>query len=1043
MAGSKVTVRVEVFHQQRLLAQRVLGLVLGAILLGAPANVWSQTAATAPAVKAELPNQLVLASGAGSQIDIDQKRSQGILARELFRQAFIIAAAETNNVAAYDLNLGQRGPEGCPQVDLKLLANPGLVFQLSVVQGTPGMQGKTEHLRPHAADSFSNRVEEAEQFSRGLFGVMLEKVARRGSPTFYRNPRELLPQVPPLLADMNFVSQWHAAALLHEDIEKRGYTVHNLAALSRAYSNLGILTDRHFHPTNKVFRARALLYAQRMVRDGRAKGLAHETRAYAYMLLGMPLLALEDLLAIEGLKEEERQGMVGLAPLMKSYLDFDYLALEPDRHPDSLRQLATLLSYLAREYSYDDNAKAIAAMKVMESMPQCYRVVAEISENRELGTARQATGVSPLLTGATLYSRIAKLPSLPPAIKKLADEGLVLTTGGGPLGSHDVRAELVLRGKLIGALQAADGAVGEQQRLTFPTLAFLLSDHSFMEVVRLAEVLTHKLSVPLDPGFEVFEPIYKPHPYGYVVDSYRGSLESRQVAIGKAKQESCANLDMNARALLPVIDGAQAAMVGQWSQTRDKLARQTDMTGADLSRLFSRLPQAPGARPDQLAEAFYETWPNSTLARQAMINHNWRAVKLDLDVWINRTAQEPLLTPALAQRLIAEREFEKAAQMLEQSVKLAGSFEAYFQLATCYQRMDKKLDAIEAFKGALQLPDRGLSRAKFNEYIAREYLKLDRAQDALPYAEAAADSYSEWGLRVAGETHEILRSWADAEKYFKAASLRYGTTDWYRFTHGTPFGDYEGAREFMRKAALDDRNGRLGVTTRVHLLLLSDKPEVAADYLRRQVQQNPRATTLRLLLASACDQKGDAKAHEAALRELLADDAAQKSNLNHPAWDICHIKLAEAILADGEKGSRGELDPEAIDAASERAESDDGRIDLYYLAGRYCELREKKDLAKAFYLKAWGTDYVNYNTRYAAGERLERMGVDARSILTESQKKLYGDAVASSTDAVPAAEPEAEKMPAGEKPEAPKPEAQKPEEQKPEEQKPAAEQPAP
>src|SRR6202011_2878862 len=87
------------------------------------------------------------------------------------------------------------------------------------------------------------------------------------------------------LGVMTYLSQVAALRQLHAAMRERGESPALLGGLARAYATLGILIEFHWNAAHKVCKARALLYAQRLVaRDPKAPaGRWH--RAYALALV--------------------------------------------------------------------------------------------------------------------------------------------------------------------------------------------------------------------------------------------------------------------------------------------------------------------------------------------------------------------------------------------------------------------------------------------------------------------------------------------------------------------------------------------------------------------------------------------------------------------------------------------------------------------------------------------------------------------------------------------------------------------------------------
>ncbi len=176
---------------------------------------------------------------------------------------------------------------------------------------------------------------------------------------------------------MTFTSQFQAVRELHEAIHSGGESPALLGGLVRGYANLGLLTEYLWHPEHKAFKARALLYAQRMVARDEHSAQARWHRAYALALIGLHKAALDDLDAAE--KEAkaaggERPGAAGVGAAAAGVL--------PLRHrpagrrgvgllPGPVGRIAGLL--LGRTGQQPRLAMA-KATELLPWMPECYRL---------------------------------------------------------------------------------------------------------------------------------------------------------------------------------------------------------------------------------------------------------------------------------------------------------------------------------------------------------------------------------------------------------------------------------------------------------------------------------------------------------------------------------------------------------------------------------------------------------------------------------------------------------------------------------------------
>ncbi|MEJ7640322.1 MAG: hypothetical protein WKF75_20735, partial [Singulisphaera sp.] len=176
---------------------------------------------------------------------------------------------------------------------------------------------------------------------------VIEKAGYGKRPDATGRPEARAPaKVAERLERMDIVAQFAAIRALHEAL-KTSSSPELEGALVRGYANLGLLTEQNWDPSHKVFKARALLYAQRMVAQAPSSwSLFH--RAYARALVGMHNDALNDLEEAEKRPagEEVKPAWVGL---IAASCRFDTAPLEAAGRDDHLGELALLLRFLALE----------------------------------------------------------------------------------------------------------------------------------------------------------------------------------------------------------------------------------------------------------------------------------------------------------------------------------------------------------------------------------------------------------------------------------------------------------------------------------------------------------------------------------------------------------------------------------------------------------------------------------------------------------------------------------------------------------------------
>ncbi len=110
-------------------------------------------------------------------------------------------------------------------------------------------------------------VEAAEGFSRGSFKDVLTKAGLaktvRPARDFAGVPRNIQHQ----LWEWNEIAVFGAVRRIHAEIRAKGESPELLAGLVIGYANLGTLSEYYYSPAHKAFSARALVYAERLVRQ--------------------------------------------------------------------------------------------------------------------------------------------------------------------------------------------------------------------------------------------------------------------------------------------------------------------------------------------------------------------------------------------------------------------------------------------------------------------------------------------------------------------------------------------------------------------------------------------------------------------------------------------------------------------------------------------------------------------------------------------------------------------------------------------------------
>ncbi len=213
---------------------------------------------------------------------------------------------------------------------------------------------------PNAAEfDYPMFIAQMEQMSRAEFVTILEQQGFKRKavalPANSATPAsgasgELPAEIAKQLNEMSFTSQFAALRGLHR---LRGSALDErarLAGLARGYANLGVMCEYFWNPMHQVFKARALLYAERLVVADHRSSLALAYRAYARALVGFHGAALEDLAATQINAAARKAELPKWADLIADFCMFDSQAVKIFSDP-SQQQLAALLRVMMAEQS--------------------------------------------------------------------------------------------------------------------------------------------------------------------------------------------------------------------------------------------------------------------------------------------------------------------------------------------------------------------------------------------------------------------------------------------------------------------------------------------------------------------------------------------------------------------------------------------------------------------------------------------------------------------------------------------------------------------
>jgi hypothetical protein len=862
------------------------------------------------------------------------------LNREFVRQAVLLAAREGLNLSVRDTAIGDPRPAGKPALTLELDALVPGGRQVLVLARGEGAARKVlfkKALRDtDILSDFKTLAESGEALSKKELVDVLVKagITRGGGPKIKDEP--IPDEVEGRLDQMAFAEQFAALRQLHAAVRSQGGTAARYAALARGYANLALLTDYQWDAAAAAFKARAFLYAQRLVAAEPKSPVGLWHRAYVATLGGVPRIALQDLNAanklMQALPAGERPTLPGWVRLIRSCCRYDHETLNKGRE-GRYRQLAALLHLLTLEHPGHTDVALRAARTAIEANVECFRAHDALCRVDGVANMHVATTFAPEVLAKAVPRRIAALPGLPDSVLKTMR------------GNADEPA-------MTRALDEAAAADPDAAEPSWGALAKIVRETRFAFTYQRLYFMRDMWSVPLDEYWGEVRPLVAGHRFEPFLAAFAGDISARDYT---AFVESLDTSDV----------GLNASPIG-WQLQRANLPNAvpvggiagvlSDWTVRDVAMNLTAWRNDDRYGPD-IAQKLLHVSPRAPYGAAMWIDKAWKRAEANLDAWKKVIGDHPTFVAAMARHYEKVGPPEDAEQALKRSIELSPDRWAFEMLAEHYKKKgDKALWKSTLDDFLARTEDHGLDHARVRVDIANALMAEGRFADARPYADAAAQTWAGWAMQCAQACAEGQQDWEAAETWARAGTERYpGTmwTTWLTFCERTGKGDIAAARAGARAYAAG-LLGDLGLSTdnlllAAYALLLAGDNETAGAALERMKQDldNPIYVTSMFAVAELV--------HDARTR-----DAAAERFCNTFAKTAPKSTRVFELLRDGLKGGKpGSLDLKAIDAVLESI-PEGNRGNTTFPIAAHLTASGRRDEAKRY----WTTTAQAANTNF-------------------------------------------------------------------------------
>ena len=580
---------------------------------------------------------------------------------------------------------------------------------------------------------------------------------------------------------------------IHAEIREKGESPELLGGLVVGYANLGALTEYYCCPACKAFYARALLYAERLMQktEGSEQALWH--RGYVRTLVGLHDFARSDINAAK--KAADKRSAKPLpfwSEIIEAFCEGQLPRMRAAAKTPEQQHLACYLNMQAVMYSPLKSIAQKASQAMIGECPECIRAGDALCSLGEIGPMELVTGESFGKMSKILRSRLPDVYGLPEPLAKRLRESKPSENGA----DDALEREIDFREQLMTDLKAETAAGRDTGEPSLSALARMIAESQVAQAMRRLSLEGYMWGWNSDEQAENYYLLFGHHPYRAYVDCFSKDKTVAQSAYQTLAQTvDPGDLSYNEWVMVNVLRLRKVQVAHGWARIEQIHADpvyQDKMVGIGLG--YASTPDEKsynGPYMDGLLHASSRL--PSTVAMQ--ISRNWRKARFFAGTAEKDFGEDAIVMSALAGRYLKLKQYDDAERCAQQSLRLVPDYPTYETLAEIQQAKGNRTAWQQTLDKALELPEMGLRGAIIRNRIAQYHMGRKEWKEAVVYADAAAESESEWSMLSASQCHEMLGEWHEAEEYKRAISNHYSASamEWMLWCYRTGHGDTDAA----------------------------------------------------------------------------------------------------------------------------------------------------------------------------------------------------------------------------------------------------------
>ncbi len=882
---------------------------------------------------------------------------EGSLMRELARQALLVAAEDELGLLTLDGSIGESIPAESSAASTFIVNTTAnkksppagaakdapATYQLKIKITQPksvdaGLKWESPPLSITGADGIEPLAEYAESLSRGPFVAALRQAGV--DPAAVADAKE---ETAELVEDrLDFVCQFARIQTLKAKLRAKE-SAELLGDLVRAYANLASLTDFHWNSSSKAYRARSLIYAERLIAKYEATSFSLAHRAYALALAGRHVTALQ---AVKAAREAGGAKAPAWLDLIAAYCEYQPEALK--KQPDDLRELALYLRMRMAENSFGNEDPYAIAQELLGINASNFRTAELMSGGnhfmmRRISTERVFGQMWPFI-----YRRLSTLPHLPQAAKGVAEDAAETKRVGVP--EYETRVEL---------MRSLAASAKDQPGPSWPAMADLLQEVSFIQAWRTLDLQLETLGWDTEPALVGFLPLCEGHKLGKFLSLFSTDRNVVNQTLLELKGEvDRTKFEVRSLALVAIASRGPGRAPAEADRLGHFVVSNTDAIYEDVLQLLAVSTRRDGRKLLDISPH----WP------AAIIDAIQRDPTLPLAEWEEKYGKYSSVLRAIHQRYLALNQAPDAIRCLKKALEIQPSSSGSIQLAELYRASGDEAAWFKAMEDGLKAPDSGLQHADIHQQLANWLMDRGKFEEAGPHAKGAAASYSAWGLQVGSRWAESVRDWKAAETYISNMSKRYAGTNqaYYFWCVRTGHGDRQAAKALADaywESLPEGNNPQAEWELTIATIVDGDRDE--AKECLRAIYNSHKFIVAVIYGALMADEDGDTESRDELFNEIETS----------PFAHIEYRELINSFRCVLKETEKGKWNPHVMEMLVTKSNVANVPF-MYLLAGKFLAQHGEQELAEAYLQCAATSNSSEHKGAVLAGFELSRQKID-------------------------------------------------------------------